>query len=395
MTDEEIKKLLTDNKALQDANAALTSEKGKAEIDKAVAEARRAALLAQLPPTEAKALDGKVTLDASATTAIQQLAYRAMSEAVTLMTKAIRTKLPDVKTVLIYNERDIADIAYYTVVTAQLDRLIKDYAARAIVKDQPRRAGLEVAMAVMAPLALGSVLKSTIDLISLFKTNVDIKGAAVTFEEASLVAQVAKHLQNSPPVANARQSNRVANSEANGEAGEAAPISVIYSKLFVPGTLTPDPPESPVLRALGDLAILRAKAETLISAFDALDAEAKETAPNADKIQDLRALNAAFDALSAAIQKIEGADVPSALAVLLRAGALVKAIQNSATAILFVKATGGGESRTTQNLWRSGRLYYSGTAILTYILFTNERGVVLSDVISKTTGFEETRLVPS
>ena len=94
----------------------------------------------------------------------------------------------------------------------------------------------------MAPLAVGSVLKSTIDLISLFKTNVDIKGAAVTFEEVSLVAQVAKHLQNSPPSANAHQSNRVANSAANGEAD---PISVIYSKLFVPGTLTPDPHESP------------------------------------------------------------------------------------------------------------------------------------------------------
>src|SRR5437016_2249697 len=154
MTDEEIKKLLADNKVLQDANAALTSEKGKAEIDKAVAEARRAALLAQLPPTEAKALEGKVTLDASATATIQQRAYRAMSEAVALMTKAIRTKLPDVKTVLIYNERDIADIAYYTVVTAQLDRFTKDYAARKIIKDQPRRAGREVAMAVMAPLAL-------------------------------------------------------------------------------------------------------------------------------------------------------------------------------------------------------------------------------------------------
>ncbi|MFY9619561.1 MAG: hypothetical protein WAM70_01015 [Pyrinomonadaceae bacterium] len=389
MTEEEIKKLLAENKALQDANVALTSEKSKAEIDKAVAEARRATLMAQLPSTETKALEGKVTTDPSATTTIQQLALRAMSEGIAQMTTAIRTKFPGLTTILIYNERDIGDIAYYTFVTAQLNRLAKQYAAQKIVKDQSRRAGLEMAMPLMAPLAIGAVLKSSIDLISLFRTNVDIQGASVTLEETSLVAEVAKQLQNA-----ARNAKPPQPSAANTTSG-ASGLSVIYSKLFVPGTLTPNPDDSPVLKALGDLEILRAKAQTLISAFDALDAAAKETDPQAGRIPDLRALNAAFDGLSAAITKSEDADISSALALLLRAEALAKLVQNSETAILFMKAAGGGESRTTQNLWRGGRLYYSGTAILTYILFTNERGVVLSDVISKTTGFKETNLVPS
>lgn len=392
---EEIKKLEAANKALQDANAALTSEKGKAEIGKAVAEAQRATVLAQLPPTEAKPLEGKVTVDAGVATAIQKLAYHAMSEVVEKMATAIRAKLPNLTTILIYSERDISQLAYHNAVTKQIARLRKGYQANQITKESPRPPGVafELAMPILAPVVAGAAVKSVIDLLALFRTNVDIKGATVTFEEASLVAQVAKHLQSQPKRKNHSRSE--SDPQFSTDSAKAESPEVIYSALFVPGTLTPDPDDSAMLTSLGELASLRQKAQIQVAAFDAKDAAIKENASDAGRIAELKALNAAYDQLSTSIEKIDDKANLSALTLLLRAEALAKRIQGDRSAILFVKAVGGGENRTTQSLWRSGRLYHSGTAILTYLLFTDEKGLVLSDVISKTTDFEETRLVPS
>jgi hypothetical protein len=61
------------------------------------------------------------------------------------------------------------------------------------------------------------------------------------------------------------------------------------------------------------------------------------------------------------------------------------------SAVLLVKATGGGENLTTRNLFTGGKMFHSGTSILTYLLFTNKGELALSDVLTETTSFRQAK----
>lgn len=372
-TDDEIKAIQAENKALKDANAELTSEKTKAETAKTIAEAQRATILAQAPPTDAKALEGKVTVDAD-TTEIQKLAHEAMADAVDEMAAAIRRELNDLRIVVIYAAADLITLANYNTVSGQLALLANGYGQS--LKKAPVEGlanAVEMALPLLAPVVAGAAVKSVIDLISLLKTNVDIKGATVTFDDASLVAQVAKALKS-----------------------QTGSIEVVYSTLYLPGILSaPNSGESNLMKSLQAVSESRQEAELEVTIFDKKEADIKAADPDRKRIADLKALNASLDRLLTGLGEIGDKKNLSALTTLLRGELLAEKMLGKQSAILFIKAVGGGENRTTQNLWSSGKLYHSGTAILTYLLFTIARGLTLSDVISRTTNFKEAKLKPA
>ena len=385
MTSEpDAKALLAENIALKESIAALTSKKGKTAMEKEIAEAQRAALLARLPPSDTKALEGSVTIDTGATSEIQRLVHEGVAVAAKKMAQEILRKLPELRTLLIYNKKDIESATYYTIVKRQLDLLRDGYLTDMA---EPARAANEEA-AMMLPLLLpavaGATLKSMVDLVSLFKRNVDIKGATVTFEEASLVAQVAKSVHEvvntvRPLPANGNGDISKNEPQSNSSCG----VDVIYSALFMATTLgVPKAEASPFLGTLADVLAMRQKAEMEISIFEPKSA-ADKTVVERHRIAELKALNLSCERLITAINKIGDEENLSALTVLLRGETLAGKMQGRNGAILFVKAVGGGENRTVQSLWSSGKLYHSGTALLTYLLFTFEDGLILSDVISK------------
>lgn len=374
---DDLKKLQDENKTLKDTMAALTSEKGRIETEKAIAEAQRAALLAQLPQTETKALDGKVTVDASVVTGIQNLAYKAMSGLVKKMAEAIKEAKPGLKTIILYNEQDLTALANYRTVRNELGLLNEGYRS-ALGKEHtvespelPESAAVVpmAALPLFAPVVAGAAVKSVIDLLALFRTDVDIKGAAVTFDDASLVAVVAKHLRTEY---------------------KPADFEVIYSALSVPGLLiAPDYNSSELLNDFRKTAILRQEAGIAVASFDAKDANAKTNDPDKEKIAQLKALNAEYDQLLTGTGQLDGKTDISALTILLKGELLIRKMGNAESAVLLVKATGGGENMTTRNLFTGGKMFHSGTSILTYLLFTNNGELALSDVLAKTTPFKK------
>lgn len=403
MTDtDDSAKLKAEIEKLKEENAQLNSEKGKAELAKAVGEAQRAAILAQLPATETKALEGKVTVDAGATTEIQRLAHRAMGAIVKEMAEAIRETLPNLETVLIHNEGEISKAAQYTAVMQQLNLLSQGYRESGIDDEhltETATESVEMALPLMAPFVVGSAVKSVIDVVSLFRTDVDIKGATVTFDDASLVAQVARQLR-------AAYAPKIKDSGNGKEAMVEKPIDgrsrsvsdrrieVIYSSLYLPGVLlAPDSENSTLLNSLKQISGLRQQADIEVAAFDAKTPAEKNADPARNRIAQLKSLDGSYDRFLTGLGQIDDKLNLSALTLLLRGEVLMRKLKDKQSAILFVKAVGGGENRVTRNLWSGGKLFHSGTAILTYLLFTVSDGLVLSDVISKTTNFEEARLV--
>jgi hypothetical protein len=165
---------------------------------------------------------------------------------------------------------------------------------------------------------------------------------------------------------------------------------VIYSALSVPGLLiSPDYNSSDLLKDFRKIATLRQQSGIEVAAFDAKDAAAKNTDPDKEKIAQLKSLNAEYDQLLTGTGQIDGKTNISALSVLLKGELLMRKMSRAECAVLLVKATGGGENMTTRNLFTGGKMFHSGTSILTYLLFTNNGELALSDVLSETTPFKK------
>jgi hypothetical protein len=141
-----------------------------------------------------------------------------------------------------------------------------------------------------------------------------------------------------------------------------------------------------LVKTLTEVTALRQNAEVNVAAFDAKSADDKLLDPDREQIARLRALNSACDRLMASLT---ATDSQATLSSLLRGEVLGRRMLAENSAILFVKAVGGGQNKTSQSVWRSAKLSHSGTAILTYLLFTIDEGLKLSDVIARTRKSEE------
>lgn len=362
---EELKKSQEELKKSQEENTGLKSAKGQAELDKAIAQAQREAAVARMPPSDAKPLEGKMSVDSAAVSEVNRLAHEAMSKAAVKMVEAVAEK--NLHTVVIHNQTDVAAVAHYRSVAGQIKLLHEAYdnASGAGKKD----AAVAAVPFIFGPAMLAAAGRSVIDVLALFRTNVEVKGVAVTFEEATVVAETAKQLRGKNPA-----------------------LKVIYPALIPTGGLAADVNNSEMLRDIRDLAVKRQEAAAAIAAFEAKTEDEKKGSPaEAARVDVLKALNAWHDQLTAGVRQGGDASQPSSLSLLLRGEALARTMEAEGSAMLFVKAVGGGENFVRQSLWRGSRLFHRGTSILTYLLFDNSGGVLLSDVLAESTNFQESK----
>lgn len=171
----------------------LEEEKAQAELRKAIAEANKAELEARFPKPTSTPLAGTTTIDDKALIEGQIVAYIALARAANNVVDAINRRKLNVHKLAIFNEDDIKLLLGYKVSLSQLEVVRDGYCSLlspTVTGDNcPTEAA---ALAGIVP-ALGiakSVLGSFVDLTSLFRTNVEIKGQTFDIEEAPLAAEV-------------------------------------------------------------------------------------------------------------------------------------------------------------------------------------------------------------
>lgn len=193
----------------------LEEEKAQAELRKAIAEANKAELEAKFPKPTTTPLAGTTTVE-GAVIESQIVSYAHMAAAANELVKQLKekdAKLKEadaklgIKTLAVYNERDVNLILSYKVALNQLKLMDSGYDQMLESKPKPcpspepdaarARMRLESLQVEAATAGVGPALSvarslfgSFVDLTALLRTNVEIKGQTFDIEEAALVSEV-------------------------------------------------------------------------------------------------------------------------------------------------------------------------------------------------------------
>lgn len=413
--------------ALMDQNAILAQQ--------VTAVQNQAKLISTALPSDVKPLDGVTKTEGDHPVESQFLAYRAV--------QAIAQKIADDPsmpvanhTVVIYCESELNSLLSYqsfrqqlellqTQMTQERDRAQTQLKTAQETIDDTARAFRD-ALPIVAPLLATSAVKSAVDLLSLFRTDVDIRSKDIPIADQALIA----------PLAAALAAKRV--------------------KVFHPSVLPPKflDPASDLLKALEDLAglrndlqdkiddaaakqaLLKRQSDTLAqeiavasglkktaadlaveASTDKQAALKKEQAENAVVLQDmetftgiqskdaddrkvakdsmaekldglvtrLNAVNASYATLQAALVK---GDDTSPLVKLIRAEKLKAAMGTGGFTLQIKMAASGGGVQVKRNLLYS-KVSYSGGAIATWMLFNPDGSVKGGGIARDYTGLIE------
>jgi hypothetical protein len=168
----------------------------RAENEKRIAEAQKAALEARFPKPSTSPLEGTTTVE-GAVIESQVISYKALKGVADQIVDAIKSRLQNNEKLAIYNERDVNLILSYRVAQAQVAIVQENY--RELMAPTPTpspspspspspgfarftpRAGIRAAE---------SFLGAFIDLTALLRTNVEINEQAFVIDEGPLVAEV-------------------------------------------------------------------------------------------------------------------------------------------------------------------------------------------------------------
>lgn len=344
-----------ENEELKRQIERLKLEKEKAELEKQRAEferdrvkAEREALRESLPKSEAKALEGKITLDDKVFLEGQVLAYASVSRIAEKISQEVGA---EAKTLIIYHEGEFASLATYHSVGAQIEALQKEY---------ERLLGPEVEAlpaAALAPEVAAALLKSVIDVVALFRTEVDIKTAAFTIDEIAVAAELGHRL-----------------------AGSAR---VIHPSIYLPEELLVKPENSSELvTRLKGLYAQRARAAGIIADYESKPPADQASDPHRKNIPLLKALNEQANKLTVYLTTPDEKSRVAPLMQLLKAESLKKKVAEVNNAILYLKVqAAGGSNKTTRNLFTGSKLFHNGGAIVAYSLLDNEGVMKVSGVL--------------
>lgn len=322
-----------------------------AKLQADLAEQRRKALTNSLPSTEAKALEGSTKVDDKAggmeTTTLAYASAEAVAAEVARRLKTMKA----VERVVVHSEADASGLRQYGLFLAQAGLLKQGYASV-----QETAEGTKVGAESLEPVT--AQLKSLIDLVALFRSDVELKGRDATIDQDALVSALGKQLAGSS-------------------------IALYHPKLYpgVPADVT----QSPAFQTLSDLEESRRSAEKAVR--KAADQKSLAEAVQAEVKARLERLVNIHEALVAQLTKAEPAAAPAPLAALLQ----VDRLHSEHTYVLVLKAVAaGGTVRVTRNLWTffaAPRVAYSGAAIVNMMLFDRDGKLVLSDVLYQHSGF--------
>jgi len=327
----------------------LEKEKKKAEYQQGIAEAQRKTFEAKLPKTEYKPPEGKTTVDSKDSMEIKVLAH----EAIENITRQINLEIKSynegkaendkIKKLLIYTEQEAASLYYYEALLEQIKSLSSRY--ETVIAAGEADFSAQVAPFLASPETAGSVLRSLLDVVALFQSNVDIKAQAVSVEEVSLVSMLIDQARSL-----------------------GLNMTVIYPKIYLSGLNS----QSTLLGQLKQLGLKREASERLVL----------ENKPeNAAKIAALKALNAQHDTILAGLYAVDTTTRLNSLTVLLKVEALHNHLEDGH--MLFLKTmAAGGNSRVVENFftkvfWHAS-LSFNGGGIVTYVIFARDGSVLLA-----------------
>jgi hypothetical protein len=251
--------LEAERQRLEQENAILKLEKERAELKKAI---RDAAPSASVTP-----LEGKTTVSDKVNIEANIMAYNVMSDIAFEASKHIRNKIPGAQAIAIYNQKEVRDWRFYQAMfpafEAELNRLIKEYdrilkesVDEATARSEMEKTPLGAEVLTLGPIREGllagsSVVRSVIDLMSLFRTNTEIAGVEVTPDEGALVSEMLRGLK-------AAYNDRIT--------------------IYVPAIIPPHVlPKSPTLKLVRDAYDRRAASAGAIRTFERVTAAIAET----------------------------------------------------------------------------------------------------------------------
>jgi hypothetical protein len=260
----------------------LEEEKAQAELRKAIAEANKAELEARFPKPSTTPLDGKTTVEGELIEP-RVVAYASLAVAANKLVRQLKDAKLGIKTLIIYNERDVNLLLSYKVALNQLELMRQGY--RQMLPDTPppcppaapdpellrlEAQGVQARAAIVGPIAAATVARSLfgsfVDLTALLRTNVEIKGQVFDIDETALVSEVFRA----------------------AKAGDGlADVNLLYPSVFPPN-LNFDVAQmnSHFLGGLDALNDLKAYAEGLA---DALEGNQKELQKTKNSIEQLEA----------------------------------------------------------------------------------------------------------
>jgi hypothetical protein len=169
----------------------------KAENEKRIAEAQKAALEARFPKPSTSPLEGTTTVE-GAVIESQIISYKALKGVADQIVDAIKGRLQNNGKLAIYNERDVNLILSYRVAQAQVAIVQENYRelmATPTPTPSPSPTsspspGFRRFTATAGIRAAESFLGAFVDLTALLRTNVEVKGQTFVIDEGPLVAEV-------------------------------------------------------------------------------------------------------------------------------------------------------------------------------------------------------------
>lgn len=214
----------------------------------------------------------------------------------------------------------------------------------------------------------GSLLRSVIDLLALFRQDVTIRNETVNASLNALISQIAYEFRNNSP---------------HGS------ITIYHPSLYLIDLQEGGGNElfSNILEGLDELFRYREQSGVEVSELEQKGKENRTTEDNR-KLGRLKELNQQLDNFINGLSTINEATGVSAIYALARAEQ-VQGILKDGGAILFLDVEhSGGSSRTTRSLFSSGRVEYSGGVIVSYILFGRSGQILLSNTLHGYSGHQ-------
>ncbi|HKZ78426.1 MAG TPA: hypothetical protein VJ124_08875 [Pyrinomonadaceae bacterium] len=372
----------------------LKQQKAVAELRQAIAEARKAELDARYPAAKSDLLEGKTVVSGGLIEG-QIVAYFAITEAAEMIAQTLHQAYPNIKILVIHNEKDANLLSSYGAAMLRLDALKNRYEQvllmeKAALAAAPRRTvrspvGPPEGRPKSFPLVLGaatSAAGSLLDLLAPFRTDVNLEGKTFDVDDEDvLVSEIFRAVR-------AQYQNGIV--------------------LYYPAAIAPNLESvqaSALLARLEDLYELKDEAEALsrrinensrkktnqLAGLDELSAETEDPAPyEEDKrvleddlsilnqgAKNLQSVTAQFDILLKDLLKTDERSGFSLLTDYLRTENLVRAMNGSQNECFWltlgiIKA--GGNQRTERNLFldlfRSGsKVSHNGGALVKYHLY--------------------------
>jgi len=349
----------------------LTEELEIMKLQQKISEAKKGTLKAILPNSEVKALEGKDTIDDNVAIECKILTYKAISEIAVQISKEIKNieKNIGIKSVIICNQDDFNRVLLYKTFIIQVQLLKKQYESAieltlipdGIIPTSKKMLDVsfpigyfsdaKTALATVTGLAaVPAVLKSSLDIASLFRTVTEIKGKKTEIVDEAVVAEIFRALNS-------------------------VGITTIYPVFM---NKIPDK----VLGDLLELPGLKREADTKIKEWSKIE-------NFADKVAFLENLNIQYETILTGLVSVDEMTGINRLETLIKGEILSTELDKDDTYVLYLKVVdGGGNNKVKRNLLYS-RLSHSGGAIITYFLLSKEGVIETSKTLYNITGYTE------